>query len=182
MGFYRRCVQRHLYVHGEDRHFLAKSPTLTPKLRALREFFPDAKIVYCARSPFQVVPSTMSLLSIPWDAFANEDGARFRKIQVDFLAHWYRQAGTSLALWPERQRAVLPFERTTTQLKDTVVRLYAQFGIPMHKDFARRLEQEAEKARAYKSGHEYSLERFSLTREAIERDFRQALDDFGFES
>lgn len=182
LSFYRGCVQRHLYVHGREKRFLSKNPTFTPKLRALREHFPDAKIVYCTRSPHQVVPSTMSLLSIPWRAFGNEGGATFREIQMGFLAHWYRQSATSLEAWPADQRALLSFAEITGQLKDTVCGLYARFGIALGDDFRRELEREDLKARRYESRHTYSLERFSLTQEAIESAFPPASDPVSSES
>ena len=40
MTFYRRCVQRHMYAHGESKHYLSKSPSFSGKVDALYKNFP----------------------------------------------------------------------------------------------------------------------------------------------
>ncbi|MGD2176569.1 MAG: sulfotransferase, partial [Anaerolineae bacterium] len=71
MVFYERCIQRHLHARGGDRerakHYLSKNPSASPKVDALYEFFPDAKIIYLARSPLDMIPSYISLLDFAWN-------------------------------------------------------------------------------------------------------------------
>ena len=71
MEFYRRCLQRHLYVHDSRRHYLAKNPSSTPRIRSLMRRFPDARFIYLVRDPLDSVPSTMSWFSFAWHYFAS---------------------------------------------------------------------------------------------------------------
>jgi hypothetical protein len=41
MGFYRACVQRHLYATGGGQYFVSKNPAFSPKIETLLEFFPE---------------------------------------------------------------------------------------------------------------------------------------------
>ncbi len=63
MGFYKRCVQNHLYAFGADKIFLSKNPMFSTMLQSLDAVFPDARFIYLARTPFETVPSTISMLS-----------------------------------------------------------------------------------------------------------------------
>jgi omega-hydroxy-beta-dihydromenaquinone-9 sulfotransferase len=71
MGFYRSCVQRHLYVDGGKRHFVSKNPAFSGKIETLAEFFPDARILYLARNPLDMLPSTISWLGFAWRVFGS---------------------------------------------------------------------------------------------------------------
>ncbi|MBN2108285.1 MAG: sulfotransferase, partial [Deltaproteobacteria bacterium] len=63
LGFYKRCVQNHLYAFGADKIFLSKNPLFSAMIQSLDEVFPDAKFIYLARTPFETVPSTISMVS-----------------------------------------------------------------------------------------------------------------------
>ena len=68
LGFYKRCVQNHLYVFGRDKQFLSKNPMFSTMVQSLDEIFPDAKFVYMARTPLETVPSAISLVSYYFSA------------------------------------------------------------------------------------------------------------------
>ncbi len=70
MRFYRHCLQRHLFAHREQRRILSKNPYFSPKVDALIHHLPDAKIIYLARNPLQVVPSYASLSAHWWRLLA----------------------------------------------------------------------------------------------------------------
>ena len=90
-GFYRQCVQRHLYARshpsfltrrlhvggvGSPLHiqkkliFVSKNPAFTMRLVSLYEAFPDARVVCLLRDPVQSVPSMISYISHVWHTFA----------------------------------------------------------------------------------------------------------------
>ena len=69
MAFYQRCVQNHLYVFGREKRFLSKNPLFSAMVGSLNETFPDAKFICMARTPFETVPSAVSLLTFYFNTF-----------------------------------------------------------------------------------------------------------------
>ncbi|MEX0607543.1 MAG: sulfotransferase, partial [Halofilum sp. (in: g-proteobacteria)] len=51
MAFYRSCLQRHLYVHGDDRRLLTKNAAFAQAAASLLRAFPDARVICCLRDP-----------------------------------------------------------------------------------------------------------------------------------
>lgn len=63
MRFYKRNLQRHLYVFGNKKQILSKNPAFIPKIQSINKTFPDVVIINTVRTPFEVLPSAISLLS-----------------------------------------------------------------------------------------------------------------------
>ena len=63
IGFYRSCLQRHLYATGQtDATVLSKNPSFSACVATLAELFPDARFVCCYRDPLEAIPSQLSSL------------------------------------------------------------------------------------------------------------------------
>ena len=62
LGWYRRCIQKHLYVFGPEKRFLSKNASFSGMAEALLAEFPDARILFTSRDPLAVVPSQLSSL------------------------------------------------------------------------------------------------------------------------
>ena len=186
MGFYRRCVQRHLYAHraadGNSRQYLAKNPALTPKLDTLYTVFPDAKIIYLVRSPLHVVPSFLSMMEFTWRVLGVpvKDPA-LRDFVIEMLRHGYRYPLERLAQAPEESWVIVNYEDLVRDPGQTIAAIYERFGFEMSGAFAQVLRAEAARARQFTSRHEYSLEKLGLTREQIVADFQDIFVRFGFD-
>ena len=90
MGFYRACLQRHLYATGGGRHFVAKNPVFSAKIETLLEFFPDARIVYLVRNPLDMLPSTISWLSYAWHVSSDpQEKYPYRDDVLALTQYWY---------------------------------------------------------------------------------------------
>jgi len=61
MRFYRNCIKRHLYVFGESKRYLAKSPSYTQRIRTFQHFFPGCQFIYMLRNPANTLASTLNL-------------------------------------------------------------------------------------------------------------------------
>jgi len=69
LRFYRECLQRHQYARdGDGRHYLAKNPNFAPKIDTLFEWFPDARFIYLARNPLDMIPSSYNIFVSKWDS------------------------------------------------------------------------------------------------------------------
>lgn len=186
MGFYQRCVQRHLYAHraaGESngRIYLAKNPALTPKLDTLYTRFPDAKIICLVRSPLDVVPSFLSMMQFTWRVLGlSATGPALRDFILEMLGHWYRYPLEQLARAPENNWIVVNYDDLVRDPQETIATIYARFGFDMSSAFAEVLRAEAVAAGRFSSRHEYSLGKLGLTRKQIVTEFQDIFDRFGF--
>lgn len=164
MSYYRRCIQRHLYVHGPEKHFLSKNPSFSSRIDALGEYFPDARIICNVRDPLSAVPSMLSFMHYTWACFDNDPrGYEFRDRLLEMAEHWYRHSIERLAGWPESRCAVVSYDELTADPYGTTVDLYARLGLEITPAFDARLREACARSQAYRSEHTYSLEQYGLT-------------------
>ena len=78
MNFYKKCIQKHLYVFGKEKIYLSKNPFFSFYVLTLKEHFNNAKFILMARNPYQVVPSAISLSTLykDFDQYANNQNAK----------------------------------------------------------------------------------------------------------
>ena len=185
MRFYRSCIQRHLYAHrgsaAPATHYLSKSPAFAPKIDTLYSAFPDARIIYVARNPLQVVPSYTSLLRYAWRFFGDPLGdGSCRDFVLETVGHWYRYPIQRLERASPDTYMIVKFEDLTHDPVRAVHTIYDHFGFHISPAYERELEADAERARGYDSAHSYSLEETGLTREQIVGRFADVFARFGF--
>ncbi len=187
MGFYRRCLKRHLFAHRAAGgpagvHYLAKNPALCPKLDTVFEFFPDAKIIYLARNPLEMIPSYVSMMEYTWGtlgARVEDDGLADYVLRM--AGHWYRYPLERLARAPEGSHIVIRYDDLVGDPEGTVRRIYSALGFEVDADFARVLEEQAARARGYRSRHRYRLRELGLSRARILGELGDVFDRFGFD-
>ncbi|HNR32813.1 MAG TPA: sulfotransferase [Candidatus Hydrogenedentes bacterium] len=180
MAFYKRCVQRHLYFHGPDKQLLSKNPGFSAMVASLDTTFPDCKVVCCARTPHDAVPSFCSLMSYFCGVVGVDAGQeQFRALMLDACGYFYRHPQDCLAGWPANRRAFVLYDALTSDLRGTVTALYAALGLDMNPAFAEALAEEAARARTYKSRHSYDPADFGLTRENIREKYGDVFLSYG---
>ncbi len=184
MTFYKSCLQRHLYAAGtEKKHYLSKNPSFTPMIDTLYDYFPDAKVIYLARNPLDMIPSFISLKEREWDVLDQPvKDERSREYVLDMAHHWYNYPLERLERVPEKDYIIVNFNDLVQKAESTVARIYKRFGLQMGPAFARVLRQEGERSRNYDSDHEYSLEEMGLTHEEIVKEYRGIFSRFGFDT
>ena len=181
--FYRRCLQRHLYAHdAADRIYLAKNPSYSPMIETLLEVFPDARFVYLARNPLQMVPSYISLTEEEWQILGDPPEPYLsRDWIVEMAQHWYTYPLARLEALPPDQAVVVNFHRMVDQAEKTVEEIYEQLGLEMGADFQELLHRRAVAARRHKSRHDYALNEVGLSRQEILTGFAAVFERFGFD-
>ena len=175
MAYYRRCIQRHLFVFGQDRRYLCKDPNFCGRVQALSETFPDAKFVYLVRNPCAVVPSLLSLLSEHYSVNGHVDAI------LHEIGHRYRYPLAQLDKRPVHQTAIVPYSKISKNPDRTVRELYRQFGLKLAPAYEPVLAKAKERADRYSSAHDYSLEQFGLSDFTIQVWYSDILNRFGFE-
>ena len=182
MGFYRRCVQRHLHVFGRDKRFLSKNPTFSFKVVSLSEAFPDAGFICMARTPLETVPSSFSFISYFYDVFCSRgEDSPSRDFIFELLSAWYRYPVSKLRRLPEHQHMIVRYDELVRDPKDVVLGCFERLGYVAGDTTRERLQGKTERARSFKSKHSYLFEELALTPEQIAADYADVIEDFGFQ-
>lgn len=182
MGFYRGCVQRHLYADGGKRHFVSKNPAFSAKIATLEEFFPDARILYLARNPLEMLPSTISWLSYAWGVFGTPlEKYLYRAETMALAKHWYRHPLAYLDANPSPRHLILNYDDLISRPEAVIRGLYRQFGYPQRAGLEAIVAQAAEETRNYRSDHHYSYESMGFSHAQIVAEFADIFERFGFE-
>ncbi len=181
MAFYRRCVQRHLFVFGRQKRFLSKNPSFSFKIDAVRRTFPDARFVCLVRNPLQTVPSTFSFLSYFYDVFCSrlEDSPSQAFIH-ELLAAWYRIPTQRLQSLPEDQQMVLRYEDLVADPGAVALGCMERLGYELSDVIRSRLADESRKSRSFKSGHAYDYDDVALSPARIAADYADIMETFGY--
>lgn len=181
MSFYKRCVQKHLYVFGRGKRYLSKNPTFSPKVASLYRIFPDAKVVCMVRNPFEAIPSSISLFayffqsfSVPLEPYPMIDSI------LEMFSFWYRYPLNQLEKHPPEQQAVIKYDALVQDPRLIVLSLYERFSCTASASFQNFLLHESERSRTYRSRHSYSLEQCGISPCRLRNDYRDILDCFGF--
>jgi hypothetical protein len=174
-------VQKHLYVFGKNKQFLSKNPLFCGTVQSLNETFPDAKFICLVRSPLEAVPSALSLLSSGFNIVLSPcEPYPLLEGQLEMINHHYHYPLEKLAALPPDRQQVINYQELVTHPAQTVIDIYKNLGFAMTPALMEMVRREEEKARAYKSKHEYSPEQFGLTREAIVARYEDIFERFGF--
>lgn len=180
LGFYKRCIQRHLYVHGPEKIYLNKNPSFTSWVGGLAETFPDARFAACVRSPVSVLPSLLSSMAGGHAFFDNDqETGYFQQKFETILDGYYHYIGEQLPALDTPQ-VIVEMRQLTKELEQTVPQIYQQLGLACSAEFQAFVHDQAEQNRAYRSGHRYTLADLGLQHDQIVARFPYAFDHFGF--
>jgi hypothetical protein len=150
-------------------------------VRTLHEKFPDAKFINLVRNPMRVIPSSVSMFSNHWKTYGDPEGEYPQPGPATILEHarhWYVYPHQYLKNLPPDQYKMVRYKDLVADPQGTVESIYEQFGIEMTAEYRQILHQESEKAKRYKSSHQYSLEEMGLDQQEIAREFQHAVRDY----
>ncbi|MBB4266450.1 sulfotransferase [Roseospira visakhapatnamensis] len=173
IAFYRRILQRHLYVHGAHKRLLSKNAAFAGMAGTLLETFPDARVICCLRDPLAVVPSQVSAVQGGVALFGGDpEGVVFRARMPELLAGYYE---TLLRVLPPpaaaERHVILDMAAIKTELSRSVRHAYDILGLPVHPDLDATLEAETARSRAWRSAHRYTASDLGLDEADLRRRF-----------
>jgi hypothetical protein len=179
--FYHRCIQRLLWSRQRTR-FVSKSPHFLGKIADLRRWYPDARFVHLIRSPYESIPSALSMISTIWRL------ATHRPPSPDALETTYRaltdlmQYGEqALRALPNGSIAVLSYPELVADPYASIERLYTWLGWPITAEYRQTLAAARQRQRQWKSPHQYTLATFGLTPSRIRKDFAYMFDSYALD-
>lgn len=181
MGYYKACLQKHLYVHGPHKRLLSKNASFSPLVGSLRETFPDCRIICCMRDPVETVPSQLSALRDGIALFGHDPCDRaLRDRLTEQLAFYYDNLLARLIPAPRQQRVFVPMSALQHSLQRTLASIYHRLGIALSEDMSHYLRSATRAARQYRSSHSYSLADFGLDVITVTRRFANVYRHFDF--
>lgn len=177
--------RRSLILHKADRN-IAKLFSLGPRMPQFLEQFPDAQILYMARDPIAVIPSTMSLLTAPLDS-AFGFWSKPEHVRNQWFERMYQGLLTLLTRFHEewtngkidKSRVfIVRYDRMMADFDGLMDEMCAFLGHEMTPKLRATIKQKADKQRAYKSEHKYDLSKFGLDEARVRRDCQFFYDTF----
>lgn len=189
MKYFAGCLKRQVYS-TERKQVLAKMPYAMLRIQSLLKTFPDAKFVYIIRSPYEVLPSYLSLIRAILDSLWGLGNIPpsilagiYNRIYAQSIRyyHWVDDIEKKGVLPPD-QFMTLSYSLLETDLTKAM-HLFSQFTqIRISDKLQAEIQKQAEKQKTYHREHQnLALEDFGFSRQCVARDFRFVLDKYGFE-
>ena len=181
MTFYKSMLQRHMYATGK-KYYVAKAPAFSAKIETLAEFFPEARIIYLARNPLDMLPSTVSWINYARRVFTEpKETYLYLNEIVDFTQHWYRHPLQYLDSHPSPRHLILNYDDLIQRPEAVLRAFYEQFGYPDKPGLESIVDEAVKETLSYNSDHVYSYEEMGFTRQQIIELYPEIFERFGFE-
>ena len=181
MTFYRSMLQRHMYATGK-KYYVAKAPAFSAKIETLAEFFPEARIIYLARNPLDMLPSTISWINYARRQFTDPGkGFLFIDEIVDMTRHWYEHPLKYLDSHPSPRHLILNYDDLIQRPEAVLRAFYEQFGYPDKPGLEGIVDEAVKETLSFNSDHVYSYEEMGFTRQQIIELYPEIFRRFGFD-
>lgn len=173
MGFYKACVQKHMYVFGRDKRFLSKNASFSGMAESLLETFPDARILTTTRDPKKTVPSQLSAIEPGLGAvgFGRMPGILCERL-IDQLLFYYLHLEKLARERPDRI-VIIDNNSLRDNLENVVAAAFEVLDLEVSAQFSAALENAGRQSRGFSSGHRYTLKEYGLTDRMIEQRFAE---------
>lgn len=183
MDFYESCVKRFVFRAGKHKTYLAKNVMSTGRFKSLIERFPDAKIIYIARHPYDSVPSFASMFTAMHRLHSPDmpDTHPAKKAWAQLGIDYFKYVKEMHRTIPAKQFIEIKYDDLLAKPQETVKQIYSHFSWEPSEMFLERLSHEQARNKNYKSGHEYSLEQFGFTKQEVYSQLKEQMDEMGFD-
>lgn len=181
MKYYEKCIQKHLYVFGKNKTYLSKNPLFSTYLLTLKRHFKDARFIFMARTPYNVVPSTISLSTHfkAYKRYADEELIKTGVLEV--LQVQYTYPIEILDFDDDKNNIMIQFQDLIDNQKAVVERVLERFQISCPEELKQALSERQKKDKNYVSKNKYSLEKYNITESQFKAFFKDIMTTFGYE-
>lgn len=163
MQFYKKCLQKHLYVQGTQKTLLSKNAAFASLSGSLCETFPDARFLCCLRDPMEALPSQLSSIQAGIKFFdAESQGPVFTRKMLDLFPYYYTHLLETLPKSAADRHGFIEMNALQSDLYKTISFQLQKLGISMSDAFDQKLREHDEKARKYVTRHKYTVESVGL--------------------
>ena len=181
LSFYKSMLQRHMYATGK-KYYVAKAPAFSAKIATIEEFFPDARIIYLARNPLDMLPSTVSWIHYARGIFNPSKKYQYLDEILDFTRHWYTYPLSYLDSHPSPRHLILNYDYLIQRPEAVLRAFYEQFGYPEKPGLDGIVDKAVKETLSFHSEHVYSYAEMGFTREQIVEMYADIFERFGFDT
>lgn len=183
MDFYESSVKRFMFGADGDKTYLAKNVMSTGRFKTLIQRFPDAKIIYIARHPYEAVPSFASMFSSMYKLYIPPipDNDPAKKTWAQLGIDYFKYSQEMKRTLPPAQYIQVKYDDLLSDPQGTVLKIYEHFGWAPDQDFLDKLLKEQVRNGKYKSRHEYTLEQYGFTKQEVYAQLGPVMDALGFD-
>lgn len=140
MHFYKRCIQRHMYVFGTEKTFLSKNPSFISKIKSLKHTFPTAKYIYIQRDPQEAIPSFISLLlNLDQLLFKTTQNVLLAKV-IEDMTEWYNEIYEYLSKQKPANWSLLEYAHLVQNPKQAIGKIYHKLELALASEFKKEIE------------------------------------------
>ena len=179
LSFYRKCIQKHLFVFGKEKIYLSKSASHIPKMQSLMQWFPDGRFIFTVREPEQVISSTISMtmqFSKVFHTPVNINSVTERTLKL--FDHLFSYPLEVFRTWPESVCYINMYDDLCVNIENEVTRIYQHFGIHLSEKFQKLLSDEYQKSKSYKSEHFHPADKCGITADEITGRYRDSFEQY----
>ena len=162
-------------LSNKGSRYLGKLFSLSSNLPEFQKKFPDSKIIYMIRDPLQVIPSGLSLVTGVLDKrfnFWSLDSAiqrrfikRLYKALVELMNRFHEDWTNGKII--KRKVLIVKFDFMMSDFENLMESILVFLEIEKNSDLAQSIKATAKDQRAFKSKHQYDLNRFGLTEKKV---------------
>jgi omega-hydroxy-beta-dihydromenaquinone-9 sulfotransferase len=181
MTYYKKCVQKHLFVFGKQKTYLSKNPLFSSYILTLKEHFSDARFVFMTRTPYEVVPSAISLSTYFKRYHQYIDDASFQNRIMEMLTSQYAYPHSVLDFTDTCRNVTIRFADLIADPKTTVENVLKRFQIVCPQELKQSLSERARQDENYISRNRYSFEKFNISDSHFKSYFKDIISIFGYE-
>ncbi len=188
MAFFKQCLMRQAYYLGRTQ-VITKMNYSGMRLQSLLSAFPDAKIVYLVRSPYETIPSHLSLdrnaINHKWGLknIPPERLERYFRFRYDYDIRFYRYIEDLIETGKlNRSNCItISYDSLKNDLGNAIADFLNFTGLEPSKELRAQIAQQIQKQASYRPKHRnLDLGSFGLTKERIATDLAFVFDKYGF--
>ena len=189
MKYLRKCFQKQMLWTGK-KQIIANMNYSAMRLRGLLEEFPDAKVIYLIRSPYETIASHLTLhyhvIHYNWGI----DHIPKRKIDAYFeqryrynVAYYlYVEQLMDQGILDGSRTLVLRYDSMKTAFREMMQQVFDFMCIEMSSAFRIAIEKQALAQRRYRPIHQnFPLERFGITGKRVAMDLGSIFERYHFD-
>jgi hypothetical protein len=182
MNYYENSIKRFMYANGRDKIYLAKNVMSSGRINSLLARFPDAKVIYVARNPYEALPSFISMFGIMYSSFSRHiknDSAEMRAWALLGIA-FYKHLNATRKNIPENNLSDIRYDELVAEPAAVIERIYSTLQLNISPEMKAKLAGIEQRNKSYRSKHQYSLEQYGLTKNFVYEELKFVFDQFDF--
>ena len=187
--FFQECLKRQIY-YTKKTQVIAHLHFSTCRIKTLFETFPDAKFIYLVRSPYETIPSHLTLA---YNVLKNQkilNNISKTKLKLYFERRYRYDIELYLYFYelqkkdeiPRENIMVLSYDQLCWNLAQSFAQIDKFTGIKPSNELQQAVKKQAKKQKQYQRKHKIiDLHQFGLSKKQIAQDLDFVFEEYNFD-